>query len=231
MDEPPKKKRWSAWRIGLFAGLGLVALAVAVPVLSVSLGLTKFEIKKVAYEGEGSEIPIIPPSQRSLAESSLSRFATGTMDKLQTPAETPAAPGHRFHDASGAETGFEAFRGKVAVINLWAMWCAPCIKEMPTLAVLAQAYASNPGVVVAPISVDVPDKVADARAFIGDNAPLVFYSDPKFRLPFAFAGKTVLPQTIVLDRQGRVRAYLTGDADWSGPETRALIDALLAEPS
>ncbi len=38
-----------------------------------------------------------------------------------------------------------------------------------------------------------------------------------------------MPQTIVMDRQGRVRAVLTGEADWAGPEARALIDHLLAE--
>ena len=40
-----------------------------------------------------------------------------------------------------------------------------------------------------------------------------------------------MPQTILLDRRGRVRATLTGGADWSGPEARALIAALLAEES
>lgn len=231
MDEPPKKKRWSAWRIAVVSGLGLLALAVAVLVLSVSLGLTKFEIKQAAYEDERFEIPLIPPAPQPSAESSLSRFAVGAMSKLQTPADIVPATDYRFIDASGAETGFDAFKGRVAVVNLWAMWCAPCREEMPTLAALAAAYAGNDQVVVAPISVDLPDQVADARAFIADNTPLPFYSDPKFRLPFEFAGKGAMPQTILLDRQGRVRAHLTGGADWSGPETRALIDALLAEPT
>jgi hypothetical protein len=38
-----------------------------------------------------------------------------------------------------------------------------------------------------------------------------------------------MPQTVLLDRQGRIRAALSGEADWDGPEARALIDALLAE--
>lgn len=175
-----------------------------------------------------------PPAKASAgqdAKSDLARFATGAMSKLQTPADTPSAPPYRFHDATGAEIGFDAFRGRVAVVNLWALWCAPCREEMPTLAALSAAYAANPDVVVVPISVDLPEKVTDARTFISDHAPLAFYSDPKFRLPFEFAGKGAMPQTIILDRQGRVRAHLTGGADWSSPETRALIDALLAEPT
>ncbi|MGQ3112449.1 MAG: TlpA family protein disulfide reductase [Brevundimonas sp.] len=185
----------------------------------------------MAYEDEGFEIPLIPPAPQPSAESSLSRFAVGAMAKLQTPAEVVTATDYRFLDAAGADIGFDAFKGRVVVVNLWAMWCAPCREEMPTLAALAAAYAGNDQVVVAPVSVDLPDQVPDARAFIADHAPLPFYNDPKFRLPFEFAGKGAMPQTIVLDRQGRVRAHLTGGADWSGPEARALIDALLAEPT
>ena len=40
-----------------------------------------------------------------------------------------------------------------------------------------------------------------------------------------------MPQTILLDRQGRIRAWQVGEADWAGPEARALIDVLLAEPA
>ena len=40
-----------------------------------------------------------------------------------------------------------------------------------------------------------------------------------------------MPQTILLDRQGRIRAAFSGEADWNGPRARALIDAVLAEPA
>jgi hypothetical protein len=67
-------------------------------------------------------------------------------------------------------------------------------------------------------------------AFIDEHAPLAFYNDPKFQLPFEFPGKGKMPQTILLDREGRVRAAFAGDADWNSPEAQALIDALAAEP-
>ena len=66
-------------------------------------------------------------------------------------------------------------------------------------------------------------------SFLADHAPLPFYSDAKFQLPFEFPGKGAMPQTIVLDRQGRIRAVMRGEADWSSQEARALIDAILAE--
>ena len=82
-----------------------------------------------------------------------------------------------------------------------------------------------------PINVDNDaDKIADARSFIDVHEPLPFYGDPKFQLPFEFPGKGKMPQTILLDRQGRIRAAFAGEADWNSPEAKALIDAVLAEP-
>ena len=71
--------------------------------------------------------------------------------------------------------------------------------------------------------------MADAVSFIDVHEPLPFYSDRSFRLPFVFPGAGKMPQTILLDRQGRVRAWMAGEADWASPEARELIDALLAE--
>jgi hypothetical protein len=102
---------------------------------------------------------------------------------------------------------------------------------MPTLATLAQTYAGQ-DVVVLPINVDATeDAIADGRSFIDVHEPLPMYSDPKFQLPFELPGKGKMPQTILLDRQGRIRAYFSGEADWASPEAKALIDALLAEPA
>jgi thiol-disulfide isomerase/thioredoxin len=162
-------------------------------------------------------------------KSALARFATGSLVTLETPATTPVAPDYVFKTADGADVRFSAFRGKVVLVNLWAMWCVPCRTEMPTLAAAAKTYDGKDFVVL-PINVDVePDKVADAKSFIGVHEPLPLYSDPKFQLPFEFPGKGKMPQTILLDRQGRIRATFAGEADWNSPEARALIDAVLAE--
>jgi thiol-disulfide isomerase/thioredoxin len=165
------------------------------------------------------------------AKSELARFATGTIARLETPAALEAAPAYVFKTRDGADTRLSDFRGKVVVVNLWAMWCAPCRTEMPTLARLSESYVGQ-DVVVLPINVDAtPDAIADAKSFIDVHEPLPMYSDPKFQLPFELPGKGKMPQTVLLDRQGRIRAYFSGEADWASPEARALIDALLAEPA
>lgn len=165
------------------------------------------------------------------AKSELARFATGSLTRLETLKATPMAPDYVFKTREGADARFADFRGKVVVVNLWAMWCAPCRTEMPTLARLDEAYPDS-DLMVLPINVDAtPDGLADARSFIDVHEPLPLYSDMKFQLPFELPGEGKMPQTVLLDRQGRIRASFSGEADWASPEARALVDALLAEPA
>ncbi|MEY3292412.1 MAG: hypothetical protein RJB12_183 [Pseudomonadota bacterium] len=165
------------------------------------------------------------------AKSELARFATGSLTRLETLKATPLAPDYVFKTREGADARFADFRGKVVVINLWAMWCAPCRTEMPTLARLDEAYPDSE-LMVLPINVDAtPDGLTDARSFIDVHEPLPLYSDMKFQLPFELPGEGKMPQTVLLDRKGRIRASFSGEADWASPEARALVDALLAEPA
>lgn len=160
----------------------------------------------------------------------LAPLAAGTMTKLVVPGPV-AAPDYAFIAPDGSPARLSDFRGKVTVVNVWAMWCAPCREEMPTLAALARAYEGRD---VAVVTIDVdhdPAQAGPAADFLRANAPLPFYRDPKFQLPFELPGKGGMPQTVLLDRQGRIRAHLTGGADWASPEARRVVDALLAEPA
>ena len=161
---------------------------------------------------------------------SLARHATGSLAALETPSPAEPAPEDGFLTPESAPTTVADFRGRVVVLNVWAMWCRPCRTELPTIAALDAAYGEE--VAVLAVNVDrTPEEIAAAQAFLADgNAPLAFYSDPTFELPFRLPGRGAMPQTLILDRQGRVRAWLAGEADWSSPEARALVDALLAEP-
>ena len=157
----------------------------------------------------------------------LAPLAKGEMAKLSLSAgaQAPATP---ILDASGKTITLKAIEGPVTVVNLWATWCPPCVKEMPTLAALQTAYGDR--IKVAAISVDKVDDADRARAFIALHAPLAFYQDPKSAFAFALDPEAEgYPTTLIYDRQGRERARLSGGADWNGPDARAVIDALLAE--
>jgi thiol-disulfide isomerase/thioredoxin len=198
----------------------LVVGLVAAAVLVVGAAGALYAMRSGAFQGNGAA---------SAEKSDLARHARGGLTALETPVELAVAPDQVFTDSEGEEVTFADFRGRVVVVNLWAMWCAPCRTEMPTLAALQQGYPED-RMLVLPINVDTGDEaVADAVSFLEVHEPLPFYSDRSFRLPFVFPGAGKMPQTILLDRQGRVRAWMAGEADWNSAEARALVDALLAE--
>jgi thiol-disulfide isomerase/thioredoxin len=148
--------------------------------------------------------------------------------KLEHPADGQAPPAYAFVDAQGKKVTPADFKGQVVVMNLWATWCAPCKIEMPTLAKLQQAYAGKPVKVVA-VSIDKAEALAEAKAFIAGNAPLAFYNDPDAKLPWALKpAATGMPTTLILGKDGLERGRISGEADWSGPGAKAVIDKALA---
>lgn len=154
-------------------------------------------------------------------------LAKGGMAKLTFTEHPNPAPTTTFTDVAGKAHTIAEFKGKVTVVNVWAKWCAPCVTEIPSLAGLQAAYAGKPVAVVA-IDVDKGEDIGPAQAFIAKNAPLTYYSEPTYALPYALRPVIQdMPTTIIYDKAGVERARLAGGADWSGPDAKAVIDALL----
>jgi thiol-disulfide isomerase/thioredoxin len=199
-------------------------------------GLLKWALWGAALIGVAAVIYIIaqastkPPAPTVHSEAAATPPAE-THDvaaKLTHPADGQAPPAYAFVDADGKKTTPADFKGKVVVMNLWATWCAPCQAEMPTLAKLQQDYAGQPVKVVA-VSIDKPDEVAKAKAFIARNAPLAFYNDPEAKLPWALKPTaTGMPTTLILGKDGLERGRISGEADWGGAGAKAVIDKALA---
>jgi thiol-disulfide isomerase/thioredoxin len=160
----------------------------------------------------------------------LGDLAVGPMAALKPTAAPKPAPAIAFADAAGTQHTVAEFKGKVTIVNLWATWCPPCKAELPSLAGLATAEAGKP-VAIVPISVDKPDSVPQAQAYIAAHAPLMFYSEPTYRFAYALSPPAGdMPTTIIFDKRGVERARLAGGADWSSREAKAVVDRLLAEP-
>jgi thiol-disulfide isomerase/thioredoxin len=158
----------------------------------------------------------------------LARFATGHMRELGVLDAPPSLPTRVLRDAAGAETTLAAFGGEVMVLNLWATWCEPCVREMPTLAELQQRYEGRLRVI--PISVDRESEIQRAQRELerlsGGALPFLVESSRGVLFDVQAPG---MPVTIIYDRQGREIARLAGGADWSSEEAYALIDAVLEE--
>jgi thiol-disulfide isomerase/thioredoxin len=156
----------------------------------------------------------------------LKTLAHGAFAKLEILAPAPPQPASRFTDAAGKERTLADWRGKVVVLNLWATWCTPCQKEMPSLARLAKNAGGR--VAVIPVSVDKAEDrglaIRTLKKLSGDQ--LGFYSDPSYAIAFD-AQTQSFPATIIYSRDGVELARLNGDADWSSPEATKLVTAAL----
>jgi len=142
--------------------------------------------------------------------------------------DTPIpVPDTEYTDAAGEPTTLAASDGRVRLVNFWATWCAPCRKEMPSLDAL-QRDKGGPEFEVLTIATgrNSPEGIAAFREEAGITE-LANALDPKGRLAAAM-GIAGLPATVLLDRDGFEVARMLGDADWNGPDARALIAALIA---
>ena len=132
-----------------------------------------------------------------------------------------------FFDEAGNEVTLADFAGDVVVLNLWATWCAPCRREMPSLDRL-QAALGEDGLTVIALSLDRGD-VAKVRTFFEELeiANLAIYQDPQARAGRAL-GAPGLPTTVVIDRAGQEVGRLLGPAEWDSEEALALLRDLAA---
>lgn len=142
------------------------------------------------------------------------------------PRGMPEAP---FEGPGGETLTLADFRGRVLLVNFWATWCAPCLKELPSLDALQAAFSDAPFEVVA-VAAD-PRGPEVAREFLDrlEIAHLKLYADPTLRLAASSGGAAVLPISILYDAKGQEIGRLAGEADWSSEDARALIRAALAK--
>jgi thiol-disulfide isomerase/thioredoxin len=139
---------------------------------------------------------------------------------------TGGYPAEGFVDAAGKAHHLAEFKGKVVVMNLWATWCAPCKKEMPTLAALQRSFGALP-ILIAPVSIDSRSAIDKAKAFIADNKPLPYFHDDEGALsPALKPAVEGYPTTFIYDRRGRLYGVIQGEADWSTPRIKALLEDL-----
>ncbi len=132
------------------------------------------------------------------------------------------APQTSFTDGSGRELSLAAFKGKVVLLNFWATWCAPCVREMPTLDRL-QARLGGQGLAVVAVSEDTGGLAVVSpffKQYSLDN--LEIYLDPTGELSRSF-GLKGLPTTLLIDAEGHVVGGLEGPAEWDSPDARSLI--------
>jgi cytochrome c biogenesis protein CcmG/thiol:disulfide interchange protein DsbE len=153
----------------------------------------------------------------------LTRNGDGGLDAAVARGDRPQAPTVALPVlGSSVRRSLRSFRGKVVVLNVFASWCAPCKTEAPMLAG-AQADLARRGATVVGVTYD--DTEPDALAFVhryGLRYPVLRDVDQTVGKDLSVKG---VPETFVLDRQGRIAALRRG------PVTRAFVDDAVRKAS
>ena len=183
------------------------------------------------FQGDGRKAVPEPAavSAAGAAGSGVTRdLAAGAMAAFLVKPERQPVADIAFQDGTGGSLKLSQWKGRVVLVNLWATWCAPCRKEMPTLAKLQTELGSKDFEVVA-ISVDRKG-AAVSSVFLQETGAdsLKLYVEPTAVI-LGDLQALGLPATILIDRKGNEIGRLLGPADWASPEAKALIMAALAE--
>ena len=134
-----------------------------------------------------------------------------------------------FTTGEGKTVTFKDFRGKIVLLNLWATWCAPCVREMPTLDRLQGEFGGDRFEVVA-LSSDRTGAAAVEPFFRQHGLRhLGIYIDAKSEATRGL-GVRGLPTTLLIDAHGQEVGRLEGTAEWDSPAAKALIQHYLARP-
>jgi cytochrome c biogenesis protein CcmG, thiol:disulfide interchange protein DsbE len=134
-------------------------------------------------------------------------------------------------DLSGKPSHLSDLRGKVVVLNFWASWCPPCVEEAPSLNRLHK-YIQSRNALVLGVAAD-EDNFAFSKFIIDQGVTFPNYRDPAAKdrgSPIALSyGTSVIPETYVVDRHGKIARKIIGPQRWDSPEMLAYFDALLGQ--
>lgn len=146
-------------------------------------------------------------------------FAMDRYEKAKSPKPVPDLP---FLDADDKPHTFSDLKGKVLLVNFWATWCAPCVKEMPSLDRL-QAALGKDKFAILPLSLDGPSRPKVAPFYEDKKLTnLGIWFDKGRKIMQAF-DVSILPTSILVDANGRILGRLEGEADWDKPDAIALL--------
>lgn len=153
----------------------------------------------------------------------------GQVQNFVLSQDAPRAPDEAWHDAGGAAVSLGDFRGKVVLLNFWASWCAPCLRELPSINDLEAKLGGDKFEVVA-LNLDRKGE-ALARPVIDklNLDRLKLNLDPESRVAREL-GVRVMPTTIIYDSAGRELGRFQGAADWNAPEAIALVSFFIDHP-
>jgi len=192
---------------------GMTAFSIVSTLVVIAVAVMKYG----PGSDQGSAVQVITPS---LITDQLRPFDFKPYD------EPRPLPEIAFTDGAGRALSLGDFRGRVVLLNIWATWCVPCRREMPSLDRLAARFG-GPDFAVLALSIDRKD-ASVVRDFYREYgiAALKVYRDRSNEVPRAF-GVIGVPTTLLIDREGREIGRVIGALEWDDPKAADLIGRLI----
>lgn len=145
------------------------------------------------------------------------------LHKYATPRPAPDLVGETY---DGKQMDLADLKGKVVLVNFWASWCPPCVKEIPSMNRLLDKYQAQ-GLEI--FSVDfqqTPEEIAEFVAKVPTDYPILLDLDGKLSKNW---GVFSFPTTFVMDKNGDLIYSLNQGVEWDIPELEAPLLELLAK--
>lgn len=155
-------------------------------------------------------------------------LALADTERILKPVKRPmAADNFSLKTLKGKRFRLSAYKGKVVLLNFWATWCPPCIKEMPSMMGLYRSRKSR-GFEVVAISVDKASSkvVTEMAGELGLDFTLLHDPDSITGVLYNISG---VPYSYLIDSRGVKRYKAAGAVEWDSPGVVAIVDTLLNE--
>ncbi len=149
--------------------------------------------------------------------------AAADLSKLK-PWSGESPPPLALNDLDGKPHNLSDYRGKVVVVNFWATWCGPCVKEMPDFEKLAKNMSAERFAFLAVNFGEKADRIKPFMKKIGVDVPVLL--DTTMDTSKAWV-KSGLPTTYVIDPEQNIRYQVLGAMEWGAPQVEAKIRELL----
>lgn len=142
-----------------------------------------------------------------------------TFEYWQTNPQSNLRPEFQLPDVSGHMRSISEWDGQLIVLNFWASWCPPCLREIPLFVQTQRRYARE-GVQFVGIAIDRRDAAKTFTEKLGINYPVLFGSMSTLELLQRYGNSTgTLPYTVLIDRNRTIRQTFNHEVDQAAIET------------
>ena len=204
-----------------------LALIAVAGVAGLAIGLAGVYGIGALTGNAGGDLACKPALETARKAAPFAHGEVAAVNIAKTPLKVPELA---FLDAAGKAKTLADWRGRTVLLNLWATWCVPCRKEMPSLDAL-QTKFGGPNFEVVTINIDTRD--ADKpKAWLKEVgvSKLAYYADPAaktFQDLKAIGRAFGMPTTLLIDPNGCEIGTIAGPAEWASDDAIKLIEAAL----